>query len=111
MRNLKEQRADLRRFLILKKLTNGLIRQNTKEPYKTLNSGNKSTKEYKVITGTEFETIEEFETDLRSKYPDLEALEITQLYLVAKLDKKAIRKADRDLKTHSKVPVNKESFR
>ena len=35
----------------------------------------------KVITGTEFETIEEFETDLRGKYPDLDALDITQLYL------------------------------
>ena len=35
----------------------------------------------KVITGTEFETIEEFEADLRTKYPDLEALDITQLYL------------------------------
>ena len=64
----------------------------------------------KVITGTEFETIEELETDLRSKYPDLEALEITHLYLVAKLDKKAIRKAYRDLKMHSKVPVDKETY-
>ena len=64
----------------------------------------------KVITGTEFETIEEFETDLRGKYPDLDALDITQLYLVAKLDKEAIRKAYRDLKTHSKVPVDKSSY-
>ena len=64
----------------------------------------------KVITGKEFETIEEFETDLRGKYPDLDALDITQLYLVAKLDKEAIRNAYRDLKTHSKVPVDKESY-
>jgi len=64
----------------------------------------------KVITDTEFETIEEFEKDLRAKYPDLDALDITQLYLVAKLDKEAIRKAYRDLKAHSKVPVDKENF-
>ena len=64
----------------------------------------------KVITGTEFETIVEFEADLRSKYPDLNALDITQLYIVAKLDKEVIRKAYRDLKTHSKVPVDKETY-
>ena len=64
----------------------------------------------KVITVTEFETIEEFEADLRSKYPELEALDITQLYLVAKLDKEAIRKVYRELKQHSKVPVDKESY-
>lgn len=64
----------------------------------------------KVITGTEFETIEEFEADLRTKYPDLEALDITQLYLVAKLDKQAIRNAYNELKRHSKVPVDKETF-
>ena len=64
----------------------------------------------KVITDTEFETIEEFEADLRSKYPDLDALDITQLYIVAKLDKEVIRKAYRDLKTHSKVPVDKETY-
>ena len=64
----------------------------------------------KVITGTEFETIEDFETDLRGKYPDLDALDITQLYIVAKLDKEVIRKAYRDLKTHSKVPVDKETY-
>jgi len=64
----------------------------------------------KVITDTEFETIEEFEADLRTKYPDLEALDITQLYLVAKLDKQAIRNDYRDLKMHSKVPVDKETY-
>ena len=64
----------------------------------------------KVITDTEFETIEEFEQDLRSKYPDSDALDITQLYLVAKLDKQAIRNAYRDLKMHSKVPVDKETY-
>ena len=64
----------------------------------------------KVITGTEFETIEEFEADLRSKYPELEALDITQLYLVAKLDKEAIRSAYRELKRHSKVPVDKSAY-
>ena len=64
----------------------------------------------KVITDTEFETIEEFEADLRSKYPDLEALDITQLYLVAKLDKEAIRSAYRELKRHSKVPVDKSVY-
>ena len=64
----------------------------------------------KVITDTEFETIEEFEADLRSKYPDLDALDVTQLYIVAKLDKEVIRKAYRDLKTHSKVPVDKETY-
>ena len=64
----------------------------------------------KVITGTEFETIVEFEADLRSKYPDLNALDITQLYIVAKLDKEAIRSAYRQLKQHSKVPVDKETY-
>ena len=64
----------------------------------------------KVITGTEFETIEEFEADLRTKYPELEALDITQLYLVAKLDKQAIRSAYSELKRHSKVPVDKSVY-
>ena len=64
----------------------------------------------KVITGTEFETIEEFEQDLRSKYPELEALEIGQLYIVAKLDKEAIRSAYNELKRHSKVPVDKATY-
>lgn len=64
----------------------------------------------KVITGTEFETIEEFEADLRAKYPELEALDITQLYLVAKLDKQAIRNAYRELQRHSKVAVDKSVY-
>ena len=64
----------------------------------------------KVITGTEFETIEEFEADLRTKYPDLEALDITQLYLVAKLDKQVIRSAYSEFKRHSKVPVDKLTY-
>lgn len=62
------------------------------------------------VTKAHIEILEEFETDLRGKYPDLDALDITQLYLVAKLDKEVIRKAYRDLKTHSKVPLDKEAY-
>ena len=64
----------------------------------------------KTITGKDFETIEDFEANLRSQYPELDALDISQLYLVAKLDKQAIRSAYSDLKRHSKVPTDKATY-
>jgi len=64
----------------------------------------------KILTDTEFENLQDFEADLRTKYPDLKALEIEQLYILAKLDRQAIKSVYRDLSGVSKVPIDKETY-
>ena len=40
--------------------------------------------ECKLITGTSFENLKGFEEDLRSRHPELNALDIDQLYILEK---------------------------
>ena len=64
----------------------------------------------KTITGTTFETLEEFENDLRLKHPELSKLDIDQLYILDGLDRLIIKGAYQDLNAISKTSVNKEDF-
>ena len=64
----------------------------------------------KTITRTDFEKLEDFEEDLRSKHPELKALDIEQLYILEGLDIQAIQGAFRDLSSVSKTPIDKERY-
>jgi len=64
----------------------------------------------KSITRTDFEKLEDFEEDLRSKHPELKALDIKQLYILEGLDIEAIQGAFRDLSNVSKTPIDKERY-
>ena len=69
--------------------------------------------EYKrcqVITDTDFKTIQEFEADLRAKHPELEKLEIQQLYILDGLDRNLIQGVYRDLSNVSKPSLDKDDY-
>ena len=64
----------------------------------------------KRITGSDFETLEAFEQDLRGKYPELSKLSIEQLYIMDGKDKGTIEGAFRDLKAISKPSTDKDTY-
>lgn len=64
----------------------------------------------KTITGTTFETLEEFENNLRLKHPELNKLDLDQLYILDDLDKVLIKGAFQDLKRISKASTDKERY-
>jgi len=66
--------------------------------------------ETKTITGTNFETIKEFETQLRSNYPELSKLDIEQLYILDGKDRQAIKSAFGELNAISKPPTDKDTY-
>lgn len=66
--------------------------------------------EVKIITNTEYQTLTDFEKDLRSKYPELAKLDIKQLYILAGLDREAITDVYRRLQAKSKPSLDKETY-
>jgi hypothetical protein len=66
--------------------------------------------EVKVVTKTDFETIDEFEANLRSKYPELAKLDIEQLYILAGLERVAITDVFRRLQAKSKPSLEKSVY-
>lgn len=64
----------------------------------------------KRITGSDFETLEAFEQDLRGKYPELSKLSIEQLYIMDGKDKGTIKGAFSDLDAISKPPTDKDTY-
>ena len=64
----------------------------------------------KAITGSEFESLEEYEDKLRKRHPELDKLEIGQLYILEGNDRLDFKKAFRDLKAISKPSVKREDF-
>ena len=64
----------------------------------------------KKLTGTDFETLEEFEVKLRSNHPDLDKLDIRQLYILEGKDRQDFEKAFRDLKAINKPNTDKETY-
>ena len=64
----------------------------------------------KIITGAEFETLAEYEADLRSKYPDLEKLDIKQLYILENIDRPTIERAYAEFCAIGKPDLNKENY-
>lgn len=66
--------------------------------------------EVKIITNTEYQTLADFEKDLRSKYPELAKLDIKQLYILAGLDREAITEVYRRLQAKSKPSLDKETY-
>lgn len=66
--------------------------------------------EVKVVTKTEYETLVDFEKDLRSKYPELTKLDIRQLYILAGLDREVITDVYRSLQAKSKPSLEKDVY-
>ena len=66
--------------------------------------------ECKLITRTSFENLNDFEDDLRSRHPELNALDIDQLYILENLSIDSIRGAFRDFSSFGKPSVDKEVF-
>lgn len=66
--------------------------------------------EVKVVTKTEYETLVDFEKDLRSKYPELTKLDIQQLYILAGLDRVVITDVFRRLQAKSKPSLDKDVY-
>lgn len=66
--------------------------------------------EVKVVTKTEYETLVDFEKDLRSKYPELTKLDIQQLYILAGLDREVITDVYRSLQAKSKPSLEKDVY-
>ena len=66
--------------------------------------------EVKVVTKTEYETLVDFEKDLRSKYPELTKLDIRQLYILAGLDREVITDVFRRLQAKSKPSLDKDVY-
>ena len=64
----------------------------------------------KVLTGSEFETLEDYEKDLRNRHPELDKLDIRQLYILEGRDRTDFEKAFRDLKAVSKPSIDKETY-
>ena len=71
---------------------------------------NKEYQSCKIITGSDFENIEDFENALRKEYPDLNKLEIEQLYIMKGINKLDIKNAFNKLKSMSKPPTDKETY-
>ena len=64
----------------------------------------------KVLTGSDYETLEEYESELRSNHPDLDKLDIRQLYILEGKDRQDYEKAFRDLNSVSKPPIDKGHY-
>ena len=64
----------------------------------------------KVVTKTEYETLVDFEKDLRAKYPELTKLDIRQLYILAGLDREVITNVYRSLQAKSKPSLEKDVY-
>ena len=66
--------------------------------------------EVKVVTKTEYETLVDFEKDLRAKYAELTKLDIRQLYILAGLDREVITNVYRSLQAKSKPSLEKDVY-
>ena len=64
----------------------------------------------KTITGTEFEKFEDFENELRAKYPELEKLDIRQLYIMDNKDRVEIERAFLELSYKAKPSLDKDEY-
>ncbi|MGB1454415.1 MAG: hypothetical protein ACPG7A_03025 [Flavobacteriaceae bacterium] len=64
----------------------------------------------KVLTGSDYETLEEYEVELRSNHPDLDKLDIRQLYILEGKDRQEYERAFRELKSVNKPPIDKDHY-
>ena len=64
----------------------------------------------KIATGKDYQTLEQYEQELRNQYPELNKLDIQQLYIVAGKDINSVRQAYRELDAKSKPPIDKETY-
>ena len=64
----------------------------------------------KTLTGSDYETLDEFEVELRSNHPELDKLDIRQLYILEGKDRTDYEKAYHDLNSVSKPPIDKEHY-
>lgn len=63
-----------------------------------------------VLTGSDYETLEEYEVELRSNHPDLDKLDIRQLYILEGKDRQEYERAFRELKSVNKPPIDKDHY-
>ncbi len=64
----------------------------------------------KTLTGSEYETLEEYEAELRTKHPELDKLDVRQLYILEGKEREDFEKAFRDLNAVSKPIISKENY-
>ena len=64
----------------------------------------------KTLTGSDYETLDEFDSNLRTKHPDLDKLDIQQLYILNGLDRNEYKKAFRELNAVSNPSIDKETY-
>lgn len=64
----------------------------------------------KVLTGSDYETLEDYEAELRSNHPDLDKLDIRQLYILEGKDRQEYERAFRELKSVNKPPIDKDHY-
>ena len=64
----------------------------------------------KAITGTDFENLQDYETNLRGKYPELAKLDIQQLYIMEGKNRIEIERAFSELDFISKPSLEKNDY-
>ena len=64
----------------------------------------------KAITGTDFETLKDFEKELRGKYPELSKLDIQQLYIMEGKNRVEIERAFSELDYISKPSLDPDTY-
>jgi hypothetical protein len=66
--------------------------------------------ECKRLTKSDFESIEQYDESLRSEFPDLNKLDINQLYILKNLDRTEYERAFRELKSVSKPSTDVKNY-
>lgn len=64
----------------------------------------------KILTGSEFETLEDYEKELRNRHPELDKLEIKQLYILEGNNRADFERAFNELKSINKPPLDIENY-
>ena len=66
--------------------------------------------ECKRLTKSEYESIEQYDEHLRTEFPDLNKLDIDQLYILKNLDRDEYQRAFRELKSVNKPSTDVKSY-
>lgn len=64
----------------------------------------------KALTGSEYESLDQFEIELRKRHPELDKLDIRQLYILEGRDREYYEKAFCDLDRVNKPDISKETY-
>ena len=67
-------------------------------------------RECKRLTKSEYESIEQYDEHLRTEFPDLNKLDIDQLYILKNLDRDEYQRAFRELKSVNKPSTDVKTY-